>query len=78
MVSAELMKEKLLLVNSPQYLIEKQAQLDEFSRQTGQPRVKAQVDDYEFLKIMTETELQVTLMALLPILKIELVSRTKD
>lgn len=45
--------------------------LDEDCDRRGVPRVQARIDEFEFLQIMTESELQVTVMALMPVLQLE-------
>ena len=45
--------------------------MDQYALQSGTPRQKAKIGEYEFLRIMNETELQATLLALLPIIKVE-------
>lgn len=69
--SARLIAEKIQIVNTPEYLAEKQRMLNEQARLTGGKRTIAQVEKFEFLKAMNEEELQVTLLALLPIIKLE-------
>lgn len=61
----------MLLVNSPEYLLEKQMMIDLDCDQRGVPRWQARIEEYEFLQIMNESELQVTVMAMLPLLQLE-------
>ena len=70
-IGAQLIVEKMQLVNKPEYLEEKQRLLDQNSEKLGKPRVIAGLGKYEFLRIMTEDELQTTLLALLPVLSLE-------
>lgn len=65
------MNDKIVLVNSPEYLIEKQKLLDQDCDEKGIPRVTARIGEFEFLEIMTESELVVTVMALMPFVQIE-------
>lgn len=71
MVGAELIRDKMLCVNQPEYLAEKQRLLDEIAAAEGQPPRNAKIDELEYLRIMSEVELQVILIALLPIIKLE-------
>ena len=75
MTSASLIQTKMIVVNRPEYLEEKQSLLNLYAKQTGQKPQRAQVDEYEFLRVMSEPELQVALLALLPIQKLELNSK---
>ena len=52
--------------------MEKQKLLDKWAEETGTEPQRAQVEEYEFLRIMQEAELQTALLAMLPIIKIEL------
>ena len=70
-IGAQLIVEKMQLVNKPEYLEEKQRLLDQNLEKLGKPRVIAGLGKYEFLRIMTEDELQTTLLALLPVLSLE-------
>ena len=52
-------------------MAEKQRLLDQLAAENGTKPKKARIDDFEFLRIMTEQELQVVLIALLPIIRLE-------
>lgn len=71
-VGAELIRDKMLCVNQPEYLAEKQRLLNEIAEEDGTEPRQAKIDDLEYLRIMSEVELQVVLIAMLPIIKIEL------
>jgi len=71
LTGAQVIQEKLLMVNQPEHLEEKQRLLDEITEEEGAPRQTAKVDEYEFLKVMSESDLHSTLLALLPVLSLE-------
>jgi hypothetical protein len=66
-----LIRDKLICVNQPEYIEEKQRLLEEIALETGENPRKAKVDEFEYLRIMSEAELQVVLIALLPVIKLE-------
>ena len=70
-VGATLIREKLMCVHEPQYLEEKQNLLNQIAQDNGTKPKKAKIEEYEYLMIMNETELQVALLALLPVIKLE-------
>ena len=70
-MGAQLIRDKLICVNQPEYIEEKQRLMDEIAEETGERPRKAKVDDFEYLRIMSEAELQVVLIALLPVIKLE-------
>lgn len=57
MVGAQLIRDKMVCVNQPEYIAEKQRLLDEIAQETGEPPRKAKVDNFEYLRIMSEIEL---------------------
>ena len=65
----------MIQVNQPQYLQAKQAELDLAAQMSSeQPATKpqkARLEEYEFLRIMDEQELDAVLLALLPVIKLE-------
>ena len=71
MVGAQVIKEKMICVNDPSYLEQKQQLLDKMAQETGQRPKRAIIEKFEYLRIMSEAELQVVLIALLPIIKLE-------
>ena len=66
-----MIKEKLLCVNKPEYIEEKQNILDKIGLQNGETPARAKIEEFEYLRVMSEVELQVVLIALLPIIKLE-------
>jgi len=70
--SSELVNDKMRIVNRPDYLEEKQEQMNKNAEITGTIPQIAQIEEYEFLRIMQENELQTVLLAMLPIIKIDL------
>ena len=68
---AELIKDKMIQVNQPQYLQAKQAELDMAAHMSDAKPQKARLEEYEFLRIMDEQELNAVLLALLPVIKLE-------
>ena len=73
---AALIHEKMTTVYQPEYLAEKQRMLDANALLTGVPAKKAKVEQDEFLRVMNEQELQVVLISMLPVLRIELGTAT--
>ena len=71
LTGAQLIQEKIILVNKPEYMEEKQRILDQIADKDGTPRQKARLEKFEYLRIMTEGELHITLLALLPVLSLE-------
>ena len=56
-VGAELIRDKMLCVNQPEYLAEKQRLLNEIAEEDGTEPRKAKIDELEYLRIMSEVEL---------------------
>jgi len=73
--SAKLVQEKMIHVNKPAYLLEKQKTLDKIALEQGKDPEKAEIEKYEFLSVMDEEELSLCLLALLPMIKIDLTSQ---
>ena len=67
----EKIAEQLHVVNSPDYLIEKQRLLDQLAEENGTRPKRARIDEYEFLRVMTEEDLTAVLVAHLPIVCLE-------
>ena len=65
------MLDKISMVHSDEYLEHKQNLLDQMALETGEKPLKARIETFEFLQIMTEAELNVTLLAMLPFIRIE-------
>ena len=68
---AELLQAKISEVTHPTYLLEKQKILDAVAQRKGKPPTRARIDQFEYLKNMSEAELQVVLLTLLPVIKVE-------
>ena len=68
---AEKIQEKMLEVNKPEYLLRKQETLNEAALMAGERPKKAKIGEYEYLDVMNEGELNMVLLALLPIIKLE-------
>ena len=58
-------------VNKPEYLQAKQQKLNSEAEALGEEPAKARLEEYEFLKIMNEDELDSVLLAMLPVIKLE-------
>ena len=68
---AQKIRDKMLEVNQPEYLSAKQLELNLAAEATNEKPQKAKLEEYEYLKIMNEAELNAVLLALLPVIKLE-------
>ena len=68
---ARLIREKISLTSSAEYLAKKQEELDEECDRFNEPRRQYKIKRFEFLHVMTEDELKLTVSTTLPILPLE-------